>query len=108
MGFNGLRVSLLVGCGMLVLPALLATAVADDDMPTTCYVLNGSPNGNAGYRCDNSTSGNSACCGIGATCYSNGVCKQMNGAVQDWLRVGCTDPSWQDPACLNQCTKCRS
>ncbi|KAM3086106.1 hypothetical protein ACMFMG_000245 [Clarireedia jacksonii] len=78
--------------------------VAAVDTPTLCYVINGQHNGNAGYRCDNSTSGHSTCCAAGATCYTNGLCVQMNGQVQDFLRVGCTDPTWEDPACLDQCT----
>ncbi|TGO61759.1 hypothetical protein BOTNAR_0124g00110 [Botryotinia narcissicola] len=82
---------------------LLASA-ATTDTPTTCYVINGQHNANAGYRCDNSTTGHSSCCAAGAICFSNGVCKQANGNVQDYLRVGCTDPTWKDPACLNQCT----
>ncbi|TGO25957.1 hypothetical protein BPAE_0069g00290 [Botrytis paeoniae] len=82
---------------------LLASA-ATTDTPTTCYVINGQHNANAGYRCDNSTTGHSSCCAAGAICFSNGVCQQANGNVQDYLRVGCTDPTWKDPACLNQCT----
>ncbi|TGO59345.1 hypothetical protein BCON_0045g00060 [Botryotinia convoluta] len=82
---------------------LLASA-ATTDTPTTCYVINGQHNVNAGYRCDNSTTGHSSCCAAGAICFSNGVCQQANGNVQDYLRVGCTDPTWKDPACLNQCT----
>ncbi|KAL2063484.1 hypothetical protein VTL71DRAFT_5289 [Oculimacula yallundae] len=69
----------------------------------TCFVLNGRRPAIAGFRCDNSTDGASACCGTGSTCYSNGLCQQQNGQVVDYLRVGCTDPTWQDPACLNQC-----
>ncbi|KAF7958391.1 hypothetical protein EAE96_001940 [Botrytis aclada] len=83
------------------LPLLVSAATTDT--PTTCYVINGQHNANAGYRCDNSTTGHSSCCAAGAICFSNGVCQQANGDVQDYLRVGCTDPTWQDPACLNQC-----
>ncbi|APA09561.1 predicted protein [Sclerotinia sclerotiorum 1980 UF-70] len=82
---------------------LLASA-STTDTPTACYVINGQHNADAGYRCDNSTTGHSTCCQAGAICFSNGVCQQANGNVQDYLRVGCTDPTWKDPACLNQCT----
>ena len=74
---------------------------------TQCYFLNGAPSLNS-YRCDNSTAGHSTCCQAGAVCYSNGVCKVMNEGIQDWQRVGCTDPTWKDPACLDQCQKCES
>jgi hypothetical protein len=89
----------------ILLSASLAPAA---NAPTTCYVLDGTHNSDAGFRCDNSTTGHSACCGIGAICYSNGVCQQMNEGIQDFLRVGCTDPTWQDAACLDQCTICKS
>ncbi|KAK6613570.1 hypothetical protein QC760_11106 [Botrytis cinerea] len=82
----------------------LIVSAATTDTPTKCYVINGQHNANAGYRCDNSTTGHSSCCAAGAICFSNGVCQQANGNVQDYLRVGCTDPTWKDPACLNQCT----
>ena len=84
----------------------LIVSAATTDTPTKCYVINGQHNANAGYRCDNSTTGHSSCCAAGAICFSNGVCQQANGNVQDYLRVGCTDPTWKDPACLNQCTSC--
>jgi hypothetical protein len=60
-------------------------------LETTCYVIDGQANNNAGYICDNTTTGHSVCCGPGATCYSKGLCKQDNGDVVDYLRVGCTD-----------------
>jgi hypothetical protein len=85
------------------LPLLLAL---DPNVPLTCYALDGTKTIKAGFRCDNSTSGHSTCCAPGAICYSNGVCQQSNGAVQDYLRVGCTDKTWKDPACLEQCTTC--
>jgi len=84
----------------------LQTRVRGLTTPTKCYYLDGSTDVNAGVRCDNSTTGNSACCQPGAVCYSNGVCQQSNGGVQDYLRVGCTDRTWKDPACLDQCTIC--
>ncbi|KAF8865292.1 hypothetical protein BDZ45DRAFT_796608 [Acephala macrosclerotiorum] len=71
-------------------PFLLSSVAA---LVTTCYVVDGDANSNAGFRCDNSTTGHSACCAAGATCYSNGLCKQDNGDIVDYLRVGCTDPT---------------
>ncbi|KAK0118176.1 hypothetical protein ONS95_012481 [Cadophora gregata] len=95
----------LVSASALLLSTIpfLATIVFAQDAPTKCYVVDGTAADNSGYRCDNSTTGNSACCAAGATCYSNGLCKQDNGPVVDYLRVGCTDQTWEDPACLNQC-----
>lgn len=80
--------------------------VAGQTRPTRCYVLSGIAKIDAGYRCNNATTGHSSCCAAGAVCYSNGVCQQSNGPVQDYLRVGCTDPTWSDPACLQQCETC--
>lgn len=90
----------------LLLP-LLAPIVFAQGGSTQCYVIDGAAADNSGYRCDNSTTGNSACCAAGATCYSNGLCKQDNGPTVDYLRVGCTDQTWEDPACLNQCAACK-
>ncbi|RDL37964.1 Uncharacterized protein BP5553_05397 [Venustampulla echinocandica] len=72
------------------------------DVPTTCYILNGKVTTGA-FRCNNATTGHSSCCGAGGVCYSNGVCQESNSGVQDYLRVGCTDKTWRDPACLDQC-----
>ncbi|KAH8592122.1 hypothetical protein B0O99DRAFT_689903 [Bisporella sp. PMI_857] len=88
---------------LLLFGARIISLVAAQDYPTKCYVLNGEAKSDAGFRCDNSTTGHSACCGIGAVCYSNGVCAQDNNGIQDYLRVGCTDETWEDPACLTQC-----
>lgn len=90
----------------LLLP-FLAPIVFAQDAPTQCFVIDGAAADNSGYRCDNSTAGNSACCAAGATCYSNGLCKQDNGPTVDYLRVGCTDQTWENPACLNQCAACK-
>lgn len=89
---------------MFLLPTvLLAGLVTSAGVPTKCYVLDGTSPSNAGYRCNNATTGQSSCCAAGGICYSNGVCQQSNGNVQDYLRVGCTDPTFKDPACLDQC-----
>jgi hypothetical protein len=74
---------------------LLANIVSSaTDVPTTCYVIDGKNKLEAGFRCNNQTTGHSSCCAIGGICYSNGVCQQSNSGVQDYLRVGCTDPTW--------------
>ncbi len=93
-----------------VQPTTSATAAPAKSTKVTdaqCYFLNGAPSLNS-YRCDNTTSGHSTCCQAGAVCYSNGVCKVTNEGIQDWQRVGCTDPTWKDPACLDECSKCES
>ena len=100
---RGVAASILLSL-IALLAGLGSSAV---DYPTTCYVLDGTHNSAAGFRCDNSTTGHSACCAAGGICYSNGVCQQSNGDVQDYLRVGCTDQTWKDPACLDQCTICK-
>ncbi|SPO07722.1 uncharacterized protein DNG_10417 [Cephalotrichum gorgonifer] len=68
----------------------------------TCYFLDGSV-APIVWPCDNSTTGASTCCPAGSTCYSNGVCQDEKGGVTDFLRAGCTDPTWDDPACLAEC-----
>lgn len=85
---------------LAALAFFLATTVFAGDQ---CYYLDGQPAGGV-YRCDNTTSGDSSCCNAGQICYSNGVCQvgPENDAT-DWLRVGCTDPTWSSPACLKQC-----
>ncbi|KAF8850382.1 hypothetical protein BDZ45DRAFT_196145 [Acephala macrosclerotiorum] len=55
------------------------------------------------YRCNNATSGHSTCCEISSVCWSNGVCQKVSNGVTDWIRLGCTDPTWNDPACLHAC-----
>lgn len=95
---------------LAILAALLSTTflstVLTATAPTKCYHIDGSLAVTA-YRCDNSTTGQSTCCEVGAVCYSNGVCQQSNNGVQDYLRVGCTDSTWKDPACLDQCATCK-
>ncbi|KAH6680832.1 hypothetical protein B0J14DRAFT_273823 [Halenospora varia] len=82
---------------LLFLPFLLVPAFAQ-----TCYTPDGSflP---GTFRCDNSTSGHSTCCELGTKCWSNNVCEKLDKGITDWVRMGCTDPTFKDPACLNQC-----
>ncbi|RDW73200.1 hypothetical protein BP6252_07107 [Coleophoma cylindrospora] len=89
---------------LFVLATGFAAVASAQDAGTQCYVLDGAASSDY-YRCNNETSGHSSCCQVGNTCYSNGVCQGYNGAVLDYLREGCTDPSWQDPACLDVCVQ---
>ncbi|KAH8884023.1 hypothetical protein GQ53DRAFT_409436 [Thozetella sp. PMI_491] len=88
----------------LVWLALVSSAAAASTTNNTCYWIDGSVSTDS-FRCDNSTTGHTTCCQAGAVCYSNGVCKVVNSGVQDWQRVGCTDSTWQDPSCLDQCNQ---
>ncbi|KAI0383148.1 hypothetical protein F5Y04DRAFT_278853 [Hypomontagnella monticulosa] len=68
----------------------------------TCYKIDGSVL-DGSFRCDNGTTGHSACCSPGEVCWSNGVCQAVTHGVQDWLREGCTDHTWNDLACFDVC-----
>ncbi|KAL3425361.1 hypothetical protein PVAG01_02152 [Phlyctema vagabunda] len=82
--------------------ALFIALVSSQNAGTQCYVLDGTAR-RGFYRCNNETAGHTTCCDLGDTCYSNGVCAGPNNGIMDYQRKGCTDPTWQDPACLNQC-----
>lgn len=74
----------------------------------TCYVLDGSVD-DLLWPCDNSTDAHSTCCPVGTTCWSNGVCMyEPEDGPTDYLRAGCTDPTWDDSACLKQCEECKA
>ncbi|KAF2679813.1 hypothetical protein K458DRAFT_407909 [Lentithecium fluviatile CBS 122367] len=50
----------------------------------------------------------SPCCAPGDLCLSNGLCKYNNpdpttAPFNEYWRIGCTDPTYQDPACPKQC-----
>lgn len=49
----------------------------------------------------------SACCADGDTCLTNGLCKYNPSTpvrnFNTYWRIGCTDPTYQDPACPRQC-----
>lgn len=88
---------------VLALPFLFSCISAVFD--TNCYL----PSGNiapGAYRCNNATSGHSSCCEIGSICWSNGVCQKVSKGVTDWIRLGCTDSTWEDPACLHATGAC--
>ena len=90
----------------LLLFAAAADAAARKQEGRKCYNIDGSIN-TFSWPCNNGTAGHSTCCEPGATCWSNGVCAVPNpGHEPDYLRVGCTDPTWNDPACLKRCEQC--
>ena len=92
---------------LLHLPASTTEAAKGPaSSPRACYWVDGSVS-KISWPCNTATTGHSTCCHPGATCYSNGVCKfVLPRGNLDWLRVGCTDPTWEDPACLKQCVPC--
>ncbi|KAK7188316.1 hypothetical protein PSPO01_05507 [Paraphaeosphaeria sporulosa] len=81
-------------------------------MAAECYANNGSLYANtaATYVPCNLTAvengEHSSCCAIGDLCMTNGLCmepaNEAKGANHYW-RNGCTDKTWQDPACPNVC-----
>ncbi|OTB09048.1 hypothetical protein M426DRAFT_18438 [Hypoxylon sp. CI-4A] len=92
-----------VGAANFLLTAnLLAGGLAAADGFQTCYRIDGAVLEES-YRCNNGTTGHSACCNTGEVCWSNGVCQSSDDGVEDWLRRGCTDHSWEDPACFDVC-----
>ncbi|PVI02804.1 hypothetical protein DM02DRAFT_279088 [Periconia macrospinosa] len=79
----------------------------------TCYTLNGqkAPSSNLSYIPCNTTAiannQHSSCCASTDLCLSNGLCKYNAPAnvrpFNEYWRVGCTDPTYKDPACPKQC-----
>ncbi|KAJ8117419.1 hypothetical protein OPT61_g1371 [Boeremia exigua] len=51
--------------------------------------------------------GHSTCCRIGDLCLTNGLCMHKEDVdKKNWYwRTGCTDESWEDPACPKWCDK---
>ena len=82
----------------------------------TCYLPNGtSVDETQGKRiqrpCNNTPGIHSMCCYLEGTstpdtCTPDGLCLPYDN-VHLW-RDACTDPTWQDPACLNICTRGQS
>lgn len=91
----------------LAIVALIALSTTVATSNDTCYNIDGSVS-TSSFRCDNATTGHTTCCEPGAVCYSNGVCQTINSGVEDYQRVGCTDRTWQDAACLDECSQCES
>ncbi|KAI6092246.1 hypothetical protein F4821DRAFT_279567 [Hypoxylon rubiginosum] len=82
---------------------LIAAGLAETSDFQTCFKIDGSVLPDT-FRCDNRMAGHSSCCSAGRTCWSNGVCQGESFGVKDWLREGCTDYTWKDPACFDVCS----
>lgn len=103
----------------MVVAVLLRTAeAADEDETPKCYRPDGSEADDTYRPCDK-TASVSMCCHLGVGSSYNGGDACGSGptyglcgitGTQLW-RESCTDPTWQDPACLQFCTtgdgKCR-
>ncbi|KAI8963766.1 hypothetical protein F5Y11DRAFT_346217 [Daldinia sp. FL1419] len=98
MGPINLVIALLI---ITLIAGVLAQTDDEDDDYRTCYRIDGGVLPDA-VRCTNSTMNHSACCSTGEICWSNGVCATAQG-TKDYLREGCTDWSWKDPACFDVC-----
>jgi hypothetical protein len=50
---------------------------------------------------------NTACCASDELCMSNGLCRNATSTpkTNSYWRGGCTDPTFQDPACPNYCNR---
>ncbi|PVH99947.1 hypothetical protein DM02DRAFT_672331 [Periconia macrospinosa] len=47
-----------------------------------------------------------SCCAVGDLCLTNGLCRSQDDEKHQgnqYFRVGCTDKSWNDPACADVC-----
>ncbi|KAF2638687.1 hypothetical protein P280DRAFT_482024 [Massarina eburnea CBS 473.64] len=80
----------------------------------TCYTLNGMKTGlfdTLSYIPCNATAiengQHSACCASTDLCLTNGLCKynapKDAPAFNEYWRIGCTDPTYQDASCPKQC-----
>ncbi|KAH4227188.1 hypothetical protein HBH98_187680 [Parastagonospora nodorum] len=80
-------------------------------MTSRCYALDGQPYANFDrYIPCNATAAangeNTACCAPGDNCLSNGMCQSQldnKRKANIFWRNGCTDPTWNDPACPKHC-----
>lgn len=91
----------------------LSSQIRDTTPSTTCYSLTGleSPFDSITYIPCNITAvengQHSACCAPDDLCLSNGLCKFNNpnpsANFNEYWRVACTDPTYEDPACPKQC-----
>ncbi|KAF7529950.1 hypothetical protein G7054_g9721 [Neopestalotiopsis clavispora] len=78
-------------------------------MSATCYYASGggaSTDGDTYIPCNTTAveqGGHSACCAPGDMCFTNGLCKAGEGQWNWNWRIGCTDPTFQDPACPIYC-----
>ncbi|KAF3085637.1 hypothetical protein TWF569_008367 [Orbilia oligospora] len=108
-----------LGFGVSLLTALLflvRLTVGQIEVPNTprCYFPDGSLRNSTDYQpCNNVRGQHSMCCAIanrGSSadiCLSNGLCSgaTADGESRALWREGCTDPTWEDPACLKICLK---
>ena len=99
---------------ILITGVTLVSTVSSFSYFTTCFLPNGTVDaGNNGAEkhyyntCNNTGTSVSMCCRTtdasgrpAETCRPDGLCADTNGEI--W-RNGCTDPSWQDPACVKLC-----
>lgn len=90
---------------ILLLPIFITASGAQSNSSShSCYFPSGIIS--AGKPC-HSNAKNSVCCGPGFQCLSNKVC-QTTPAIDNTFkyslyRSGCTDPTFQDPACPRFC-----
>ncbi|KAK6363338.1 hypothetical protein TWF730_000774 [Orbilia blumenaviensis] len=101
---------------LTVVLSIIRFTAAQIEVPDTprCYYPDGSLRNSTDYQpCNNVRGQHSMCCAIanrgsGADiCLSNGLC---SGATADGVgralwRESCTDPTWEDPACLKICLR---
>ncbi|KAL7784921.1 hypothetical protein V8C37DRAFT_339939 [Trichoderma ceciliae] len=84
----------------LVLLVVLAARVN-----ATCFFPDGSTSGDV--PCTDTTK-NSACCGFGYACLSNGICQATGEELQkpgasEFVRGSCTDKTWRSSDCQTFC-----
>jgi hypothetical protein len=80
-------------------------------MSTRCYGIDGTPYVTFDrYIPCNATAAalgkQTACCAPGDNCLTNGLCQGQSDSKAKrnlFWRNGCTDPTWNDPACAKQC-----
>jgi hypothetical protein len=80
-------------------------------MSTQCYGIDGTPYATFDrYIPCNSTGAavgqHTSCCAPGDICLTNGLCQSQgdnNRKANLFWRNGCTDPTWNDPACPKHC-----
>ena len=87
---------------LLLVLALLYISPAKGQERKTCYSVNGTPD--PAMSACNATAAQSSCCYSDSYCLSNGLCFGQSALYGNRLsRVGCTDASWRDPACFQNC-----
>ncbi|RFU76343.1 hypothetical protein TARUN_5896 [Trichoderma arundinaceum] len=88
-----------------MLPLALLVAFAAQ-AKALCYYPDGSA-ASGDVPCTDSTQ-NSACCGTGYACLSNGICQATGDELQkpgatEFVRGSCTDKSWRSSGCQTFC-----